>query len=252
MAITDKTRKILWARCGNRCALCRQLIVLSATPDDDEAIVGDECHIVSPKKLGPRHDPALQENRMDEPDNLILLCRVHHKMVDDQSETYTVKILKSMRLNHEAWVDVTLSADEKKPAPIRIRRIKGNIPTHLARITSGQQLLAIVGGASAGMFTNDEPQSEDEMKIISSFLQEAQGELSDDFESGRVEAEFRMGAMIREIEGEGFWVFGEREIQKLEGGVAPPSSWAVAHVRLVRSNNPEITFVDKSNAAGGV
>lgn len=254
MAISDKTRKILWGRCGNRCALCKQLIVLNATSADSEAIVGDECHIVSPKKLGPRHDPALPESQMDEPDNLILLCRVHHKLVDDQPGTYTVERLKSMRRDHEAWVDATLSEEEKKPNPIRIRRIKENAPTHLARITSGQQFLSIVGGASAGMFTNDDPKHEGEMQLISSFLQEAQdwGELADGFEAGqRVEAEFRMSAMIREIEKEGFWVFGAREIQRLEGGVGIPSNWTVAHVRLVRSNNPEIMFVDKPNGAGG-
>jgi hypothetical protein len=44
----------------------------------------------------------------------------------------------------------------------------------------------------------------------------------------RVEATFRISNMIKELESAGFWVFGGREIQCLEGGVEPPSTWPVA------------------------
>ena len=48
MALSGKTRKVLWGRSGNRRAICRREIVLDATPSDDASVVGDECHIVSP------------------------------------------------------------------------------------------------------------------------------------------------------------------------------------------------------------
>ena len=94
MAISDKTRKVLWGRSANRCAICRQELVIEATLRDDESVVGEECHIVSAQTNGPRYDPALLRQPLDSYNNLILLCRVHHKMVDDQPETYTVEILK--------------------------------------------------------------------------------------------------------------------------------------------------------------
>ena len=47
MAINDKTRKVLWGRSGNRCAICRRELVLDATTVDDVSVVGEECHIVS-------------------------------------------------------------------------------------------------------------------------------------------------------------------------------------------------------------
>jgi hypothetical protein len=109
MAISDKTRKILWARSGNRCAECRRQLVEEATRADAESVVGDECHIVSGQSQGPRYVASFPAARLDEPDNLILLCRVHHKMVDDQTQTYTVEALQKLKATHEAWVASTLN-----------------------------------------------------------------------------------------------------------------------------------------------
>ena len=172
MPISEKTRKILWGRSGNRCALCRQPLVVDHTDIDDEAVVGDECHIISARSKGPRHDPAFPTEEIDAPGNLILLCRVHHKMVDDQHATYTVEVLSKLKDNHEAWVRSCL-AEETTP-PVRFRRIKENVPSHLFRLTRGTDVTAITGGASAYSFSHDEPKSESEAELIASFLQNAQ------------------------------------------------------------------------------
>ena len=246
MAISEKTRKILWGRSGNRCALCRHELVIDATAADDESVVGDECHIVSGKTQGPRHDPAFPSERLDEPENLILLCRVHHKMVDDQCETHTVEILQKLKTNHETWVSSTL-AEGKQVPPVRLRRIKENIPSHLIRLTSGQDVFKIVGNSSAFSFEHDEPESEAEAELLSSFLQEAQdwSDLYSDLEAGdRVNAAYRMSTLVRDLEMAGFWVFGSREIQRLEGGVGAPSPFPVAILRITRAANPEIIHVD--------
>jgi hypothetical protein len=123
MPISEKTRKILWGRSGNKCALCRCEFVISRTASDDESVVGDECHIVSGNTQGPRHDPAFPVEQLDEPENLILLCKVHHKMVDDQYETYTVQMLQGLKENHEKWVSSTLATEKPRtPTPdIRLR-----------------------------------------------------------------------------------------------------------------------------------
>ena len=54
MPITDKTRKILWGRSGNRCAICKNELVIDATGQDAESVVAEECHIISPRQNGPR------------------------------------------------------------------------------------------------------------------------------------------------------------------------------------------------------
>ncbi len=252
MAISDKARKILWGRSGNRCAMCRRELVVAATSADDDSVVGDECHIVSAAGQGPRHDPAFPENCLDEPANLILLCRVHHKMVDDQHETYTAEVLRTMKANHERWVASTLT-EGKVIAPVRVRRLKENIPSHFVRLTSGRDLFAVVDGASGYAFQHDEPASEAEAQLLASFLQEMQdyGELSSDLEAGdRVQAAFRLSALLENIEQAGFWVFGGGEVRRLEGGGTAPSPFPVAILQVLRKDNPEILRVDLRSAPG--
>lgn len=242
MPISDKTRKILWGRSGNRCALCRHVLVVDATSLDDESIVGDECHIISAQGQGPRHDPSFPVEQLDDAGNLILLCRVHHKMVDDQTETYTVQLLRELKTNHERWVSTTLS-NEKRPSQVRIRRIKENIPAHLPRLSSGRDLLNLISGAFGFSFEHDEPQSEEEAEFLAGFLQEMQdwGDLSSDLGAGdRVKAAYRMTNLLLKLEQAGFWAFGGRENQRMEGGVGAPSAFPVAHLRLLRTTNPEI------------
>jgi HNH endonuclease len=214
-------------------------------------VVGDECHIVSGKTQGPRYDPAFPVERLDDADNLILLCRVHHKMVDDQAETYTVEIVKTLKTNHETWVTSKLTAEDRESQP-RIRRIKENIPPFLLRLTSGAEVFKIVSNACAFSFDHDEPKSEAEAELLATFLQEAQdwGELSGDLEAGaRVRAAFSIGASIEELERAGFWVFGAREIQRLEGGVGPPETWPVAILNVRRSTDDGIIKLDLGKVA---
>jgi hypothetical protein len=242
MPISDKTRKILWARSGNRCASCRCKLVVDATVADPESVVGDECHIVSRKALGPRYDPAFPVERIDDADNLVLFCRVHHKIVDDQVGTYTVDVLRQLKENHEKWASSVLNG-EKSVQPVRLRRLKENIPTHLVRLQSGLDVFKIVDRGCAFSFDHDEPHSETEVELLSAFLQEAQdwGDLSADLEAGeRVRAAFRISSALEDLERAGFWVFGEREVRRLEGGDGASSEFPVSILRVVRSTNPEI------------
>lgn len=108
MSISDKTRKILWGRSGNRCAICKNELVIDSTEQDDESVIADECHIISSKPNGPRHDPSYPADKLDSYDNMILLCRTHHKMVDDQSATYTTNCLRQVKSDHEVWVSQKL------------------------------------------------------------------------------------------------------------------------------------------------
>lgn len=109
MAISERTRKLLWGRSGNRCAICRNKLVVEATPSDDESIVGDECHIISGQAGGPRYDATFPKPEIDSYPNLILLCKVHHKMIDDQTQTYTRDYIRQTKEKHEQWVHETLS-----------------------------------------------------------------------------------------------------------------------------------------------
>lgn len=104
MGITDRDRKRLWARAGNRCALCQCELVSSTSSVDDESIVGDECHIIAQRISGPRSDPSFSVKQLHSYENLILLCKTHHKQIDDQMRKYTVSILRNLKREHEEYI----------------------------------------------------------------------------------------------------------------------------------------------------
>jgi HNH endonuclease len=106
--ITDRTRKILWTRAADRCAICHcKLVQDSEHPDDREAVVGDECHIV-PKAGSGTRSGQIPEAELHEYKNLILLCVTHHRLVDGQPAKYSVEVLREIKRTHEQWVDQTL------------------------------------------------------------------------------------------------------------------------------------------------
>ena len=250
MTITDKTRKLLWGRSGSRCAICKQELIISATSEDNESIVGDECHIISGEINGPRYNPSYPEEKIDSYENLMILCRVHHKMVDDQPSTFTSEILLQIKNNHEISVAEMLS-DKQKPKPVRLRRIKKNIPNFLIRITTGKQLIDLISGSYAFSMDHDELRTEEEANLIGMFFQELR-DLMDIFDEmepiDRVNGTYSLTQLMKEVEQNGFFMFAGREIQILEGGVSDePSNWPIALVRILRNDNNEIIPLPQNN-----
>ncbi len=251
MSITDRTRKLLWGRSGNRCAICKNELVVDSTQFDRESIVGEECHIVSSRLKGPRFDSRFPATAIDTYENLVLLCRTHHKQIDDQSETFSVDILKKIKSDHEAWVSEKL-ANEGISDPLRVRRIAENIPQYLEKFTTGKQLLELVTNVMAYSFDHDELHSEQEAELVGCFLQNLQdwGEISRELDAGeRVHAAYSLSHMLSELEQNGFIAFGGREVRMLEGGAQEePSSWPIAILCVLRIDNNQIIQVTMEDA----
>lgn len=116
MGISLKTKKMLWGRSANRCAFpdCRMELVIDESETDDSSIVGDEAHIVAQSPDGPRGQSDLTEDQRDSYNNLILLCKVHHKLIDDLPEVYTVEKLHEMKNEHLQWLEESLNLDKPK------------------------------------------------------------------------------------------------------------------------------------------
>lgn len=164
MTISEKDRKILWARSGNRCAFCKCEVLVHGDAVNDSAVVGDECHIFSNKKTGPRYKSCDLSDSHDISSNLILLCRTHHKMVDDQSKKYSAEVLVQLKRSHENWVKQKLdNGTESKP--IRIKRIPNNIPKQLIRLSNGNEIINLTNNAFVLYTNHDDLKSEDEANI---------------------------------------------------------------------------------------
>ena len=99
MPIKVKTRKILWSRSGNRCAVCKKQLVQRVSAVNSDLIIGEECHIISSKEIGPRGNVKKLAD-YDIYENLILLCANDHKLIDEFPETFTVNVINNIKTNH--------------------------------------------------------------------------------------------------------------------------------------------------------
>jgi hypothetical protein len=171
-------------------------------------------------------------------------------MVDDQSATFTTDILRQIKSNHEVWVAQKL-AENQQPQPVRIRRVKQNIPTFLSRLTTGKEVLDLVTNAMAYSFDHEELKSQEEVDLIGGFLQIVQdwGDLNADLEtSDRIQIAYNLTKSLQELEEFGFFVFGGRDVRLLEGGIQPgPSNWPIAILRVLRKDNRQIIKMNFDN-----
>lgn len=98
--------KVLWGLSAGRCAFpgCREICIAPAMHEDGPAVIGDIAHIVAHAGEGPRADPEFPTDQLDTYGNWIVLCANHHRLVDAQTSTYTVPMLREWKQRHEAWV----------------------------------------------------------------------------------------------------------------------------------------------------
>lgn len=243
MAITDKTRKTLWARSGNRCSMCRTELVAERNEYDRNLNIGDECHIISESQKGPRHQSEYNKD-YDDYENLILLCKNDHKRIDEQWETYSVELLKSIKTDHEKWIRSVIDNARSN--------YKENNPKILPRLTTGKQIVDIIKEVHAYEFDHDEFKSQEETNFVSRFLQNLQ-DLSDisafsEFEIGRqVQIGFDLNKDIEELEKYGLFLFGERRSTRMYSDKKDDLGiWDIATITILHKDNPEIIYPENS------
>ncbi len=110
MVLSDRDRKILWAKAGNICSyrykedICTQKMI--EAPNGSDTVVGFECHIVGKAKDSARFLETYPDDKIDTYENRILLCGSHHKLVDDKNngQIYTISVVRKMKKEHEYFI----------------------------------------------------------------------------------------------------------------------------------------------------
>jgi hypothetical protein len=69
--------------------------------EDSGSVIGEICHIKARNPNGARYDSTQTDEQRNAFENLILMCPIHHKVIDDDDESYTVERLKEIKLKHE-------------------------------------------------------------------------------------------------------------------------------------------------------
>lgn len=102
-----KTREILFGRSGNQCAYpeCAKTLISRIEDTSEYHFNLHICHIRPVSEKGPRAETDSETEDLNSPENLILLCPGHHKLLDDHPNLYPVEKLKKWKLEHEAKVE---------------------------------------------------------------------------------------------------------------------------------------------------
>lgn len=261
MNISDRDRKILWGNSGQQCALCRQRLVIERGESDRESVVGDEAHIVARSPGGPRYR-SMPSAQVDQYENRILLCKVHHKVVDDQPREYPEERLQQIKRDHEAWVRERLSADHTTQ-PIRLTMDPADRQPVLLRLTTGSEVWRTIAGCHSfcfdapdedDRFSADQSDAADEFLDFARDYAEISSEVTDDGRQAVRAAKRELDARLSSLHEMDLDVFGCRRRRRLEGGVGEPLTWWESFlVALPRRNAliETVTLVPVDGSNGG-
>lgn len=84
MSVSNKTRCIVWARAAGRCQFpsCNKVLIGDLIAGNGDMNTGYIAHIVAETAGGPRGDAIRSSLLADDPSNLLLLCDIHHRLID--------------------------------------------------------------------------------------------------------------------------------------------------------------------------
>jgi hypothetical protein len=239
MPLTTRDRKLLWARAGGVCTLCKSRLTEDAKGGDRDVVLGEEAHIVSEEPNGPRYRPMPKEE-VDTYANLLLLCPVDHKIIDKQVTYYTEQRLLDLKREHEQWVQYRFSPILP---PMNIRDPEAGKPLALRRIDTGKELMHVASHKYATHHSSPEPLSTEEADLMGAFLQSIvdYNDIWDDIgPNGRLQAELSISGDLAKLREAGLVVYTGTRNHILEGGIGGPSPWPVAYIVLRRSDEETI------------
>lgn len=122
-AINDKAEKILYVQAGGRCEFhgCNKYLFRHHLTHDANNF-SEKAHICAFNKGGPRYSEQRKAN-INDLDNLMLLCGVCHKQIDDDPTLYPVEKLQQFKADHESRI-------------LRLTEIKPDHKTKVVRVVS--------------------------------------------------------------------------------------------------------------------
>ena len=100
--ISKKNERLLHTKSGNRCAICKTLLV---DPDNPSlGCIGENAHIYGEKSDAARYDASKDDSYVNSEANLIFLCCNCHTKVDNDATLFPVELLFDLKSKHEQWV----------------------------------------------------------------------------------------------------------------------------------------------------
>jgi len=112
-SLPQNVKAIVWARAAGRCEFrgCNKALVGDLLTGKDDLNTAYIAHIVSDAPGGRRGDEVLSPKLSTDPDNLMLLCDPHHRLIDGGAtwKEYPDDLLKEMKAEHEDRIEAVTS-----------------------------------------------------------------------------------------------------------------------------------------------
>lgn len=146
---SDATVREVWARSGGICAFPGCIEVLYKDKYLLEGTnFGEVAHNVGASAAGPRGDSKRSHALSGDPENLLLLCRNHHKIVDDdKGSKYPEQVLAAWKRLHEA--NVLQAANLKGTSQALPIIIRGPIGGQQVTVNPGDVVRAMIENSTA-------------------------------------------------------------------------------------------------------
>jgi hypothetical protein len=144
-AVTALTRTILWARAAGRCqyAGCNKPLIGDLISGAEDANFGFVAHIVAEPPTGPRGDPLRSPLLANDVNNLMLMCHVHHKLIDvDEVAEHPEGRLLAMKAAHERRIEIVTTITDDRAS--HVLRYAANIGEHTSPVTYDQIATAML------------------------------------------------------------------------------------------------------------
>jgi len=160
---TSATVKRLFAVSGNCCAFpkCKNTLV----DQPSGKVTGEICHINARSADGPRYEAEQTDEERHSYKNLLLLCPIHHQVIDDDPVAYTTERLQQMKSKHEA-AQPNIGELNDVIANTLIANLQENSVKDGSIIISNNQM----GGQIAHSITNNGPQPRRITKMVADEL----------------------------------------------------------------------------------
>lgn len=157
--IPEKSSVKLWVKAGGRCEYdgCNQPLWQDdlTLAEMNRAYI---AHIIADSPEGPRGDAVLSPKLAAEPDNLMLLCDAHHRLIDrEQLAQHPADRLQQMKAAHESRIEALTAIRPDKKSDVLL--YGANIGAHDSPVSYAKAAAAMVpdrypashGGIALGM-----------------------------------------------------------------------------------------------------
>lgn len=124
------TRVVLFAVAGGRCEFdnCNRYL-LQHHVTHRAGNFAEMAHIVAFSPDGPRGESDLSTAERNDISNLMILCPICHKLVDDNPQLYPVNTLKEFKRDHEVRIHMLTEAKaDKQIVPLVLKGTIGDSP----------------------------------------------------------------------------------------------------------------------------